>query len=79
MMEQLGDLSITPGRSVALTCQHCQVQWRGCMAVSQCPRCGADKGYTADDLDVCYCESCMGVDSDYEAAVADWGLRGQCR
>ena len=68
-MEYLGDHSAPLISGITLSCHHCDVNWTGCAAAADCPRCGAPKGYHYDDLDACYCFECQGVDPDYEAAM----------
>lgn len=36
----LGDFSVEPTRSVLLRCERCAVEWRGCAAANECPKCG---------------------------------------
>jgi hypothetical protein len=38
--EHLGNHAVEPTRSALLECHPCRVQWHGCAAANDCPRCG---------------------------------------
>lgn len=55
-MTDLGNLAEEPTRSMRMECAPCDVEWRGCAAVSHCPRCGqAVCMLCGVDFDGCYC------------------------
>lgn len=60
----LGNRSTHPYAGIALTCDHCKVEWVGCAAESCCPECWAPKGYHGDDWDRCFCEVCVPRDPE---------------
>ena len=62
--QHLGNFAVSNSHSVGLTCHHCKVSWNGCAAESCCPRCGAPKGYHAEDWDKCYCTECEPEESE---------------
>ena len=71
MSEYLGDFSEAREYAISLTCTHCNVDWLGCMAASECPKCGWGKGYHFDDRNKCYCPECSpeffaGKDTNHE-------------
>ena len=58
MTRDLGSFTTSLAHGISLTCHHCDVRWVGCMAESECPECGRPKGYHADNLGQCFCDTC---------------------
>lgn len=58
--EDLDNFAANENFTVGLSCHHCRVQWIGCAAAADCPRCGAGKFYHIDDprRGQCACEVC---------------------